>query len=272
MITLDDKYRLEDFGFIFEPGYDDALTPVFDRKTYTIPGRPGAIPFGTETKERPFAYPLIIMERFHMDMQDKFRNLISFFFDEYGEPRKIKMIRDYEPDKFYYIELAQQVIPERLSEDGKLVLQLVAFDPYSYSIVHSTENVHWGDDIPFMSDIPFLLGDSKTLVTSPTSIEIENYGSLVVRPKVVIFGNAEGFSLKINGEKFYVGNFTQSTVTIDAETYTAIRVRGTAQSNILYSLEGNLEKLELFPGVNTIEVTGVNMNVTVDLQFRAKYK
>lgn len=78
MITLDDKYRFEDFGFICEPGYDDSITPIFDRKTYSIPGVEGVIPFGTEVKEKPFSYPLMIMERFHIEMQRKFEMLTDF--------------------------------------------------------------------------------------------------------------------------------------------------------------------------------------------------
>ncbi|MFG6062201.1 phage tail domain-containing protein, partial [Salmonella enterica] len=264
MITLDDKYRLEDFGFICEPGYDDSITPVFDRKTYSIPGVEGVIPFGTEVKEKPFSYPLMIMERFHSDMQMKFEKFSSFFFDPYGKPRKIKMVRDYEPDRFYYVELAQQITPDRLPEDGKLVLQLVAYDPYGYSHIRSEEKIKWGSKIPFTTKIKFNHKASQYTVTGAQNLEVNNMGSLVVRPIVEIVGTATALTLTINGESFSFGDLNNETLLIDALTYTVIK----NGKNHLFNTVGNLEKLELFPGKNTARIGGTNLNINMQIKFR----
>ncbi|MEK4779825.1 phage tail domain-containing protein [Bacillus sp. FSL L8-0199] len=268
MITLDDKYRLEDFGFICEPGYEDSITPIFDRKTYSIPGVEGVIPFGTEVKEKPFSYPLMIMERFHTEMQSKFEKFTDFFFDKYGNPRKIKMVRDYDPGKFYYVELAQQITPDRLPEDGKFVLPLVAYDPRGYSIVKSTDKIKWGTRIPFSTQIPFNHKTSQYTVNEPQILSVYNNGSLVVRPVIEVVGSAKSATLTINGESFSFGDLNNETLFINAATYTVMK----NGKNHLFNTVGNLEKLDLFPGENTVRIGGTNLNLKITFDFRGKYK
>ncbi|TEA54636.1 phage tail family protein [Bacillus sp. BH2] len=268
MITLDDKYRFEDFGFDCVPGYDDSITPIFDRKTYSIPGREGVIPFRTEVKEKPFSYPLIIMERFHIEMQRKFEKFTDFFFDKYGNPRKVKMVRDYDPGKFYYVELAQQITPDRLPEDGKFVLPLVAYDPRAYSVLNSMDIITWGTRIPFATKITFEHQPSKFTVSGPQKLEVKNMGTLVVRPIIEIKGNANGLTLTLNGKGFSFGDLNNETLLIDAATYTVKK----NNQNYLFKMTGDIEKLELTPGNNDIQIGGSNLNVEVIFNFRGKYK
>ncbi|PEL63290.1 distal tail protein Dit [Bacillus wiedmannii] len=270
-LTIDGK-SLNQLGLALLPGFQHPAAPPVRDYTVSIPGRPGAYYFGSDIDPLEFNLPLIIKpQENRFELAAAIRKMVAVFVDHYGKPKEVKLIYDYEPDKYYLARYSGSIPIERYLRMGKFELPMVAYNPYAYSIIDAKDNVLWGDDIPFMSDIPFLLEDSKTLVTTPTSIEITNPGSLVVRPKIVIFGNAENFALTINGERYFVGNFTQSTVTIDAEYYTAVRVRGSTQSNLLFNLQGDLEKLRFFPGINTLQVAGDNMNVTVDLQFRAKY-
>ncbi|OFD61431.1 phage tail domain-containing protein [Bacillus mycoides] len=270
MITMDDKYRFEDFGFDCEPGYEDSITPVFDRKTYSIPGIEGVVPFGTEIKETHFSYPLKIMERFHIEMQLKFERFASFFFDEYGNPREIKMVRDYDPSKYYFVEVSQQLLPDRLPEDGSLVIPLIAYDPRAYSLVKSTDKITWGTRIPFTTKIPFSYrsGQSVYDVNVSQNLIVNNIGSLVVRPIVEIIGTATALTLTINGESFSFGDLNNEKLLIDTVTYTVVK----NGKNHLFSTVGNLEKLELFPGKNTARIGGTNMNVKIAFNFRGKYK
>ncbi|PFC85173.1 phage tail protein [Bacillus anthracis] len=271
MIVLD-GIPAEQLGMYVLKDYVDPSIPATRDSSVVIPGRHGEIDFGAYLGKREFNFPIVLIPQgSYYEALNKTDELKKILIDPYGRPRTFKLIVSDKPDRYYNARYSGTLPINDLIKNRFFTLPLTAFDPHAYSIVDSTQSIYWGDDIPFMSDIPFLLEDSKTLVTSPTSIEITNPGSLVVRPKMVIFGNAENFALTINGERFFVGNFTQSTITIDAEYYTAIRVRGASQSNILFNLQGDLEKLQLFPGLNTIQVAGDNMNVTVDLQLRAKY-
>src|SRR5699024_523333 len=104
MIILDGK-NISDFGFYVEPGYEDPITPVFEHKTLAIPGRAGLWDFGPEVKEKSFAFPLKMINRFHDDMQSAYNRLVAFLCDDFGKPREIKIIREYEPDKFIMAKL-----------------------------------------------------------------------------------------------------------------------------------------------------------------------
>lgn len=268
MITLDDKYRFEDFGFICVPGYDDSITPNFDRKTYSIPGVEGVIPFRTEVKEKSFSYPLMIMERFHIEMQRKFEKFTDFFFDQYGNPRQVKMVRDYDPSKFYYVELAQQITPDRLPEDGKFTLPLVAYDPRAYSVMKSNDKITWGSKIPFVTPITFGHKPSQYDVLGPTTLNVNNIGSLVVRPVMEIFGRAKSLTIRINGALFTFGDLTNGIVVIDAERYTVMK----NGQNYLYEMKGNIEALRMNPGENEVEIRGTDLAVQLTFDFRGKYK
>ncbi|MGM2787512.1 phage tail domain-containing protein [Bacillus cereus group sp. Bce018] len=267
MITLDDKYRIEDFGFDFQPGYDDPLTPSFSRKTYSIPGREGVIPFGTEMKEKEFSYPLMIMERFHIEMQRKFEKFTDFFFDKYGNPRKVKMVRDYAPGKFYYVELAQQITPDRLPEDGKFTLPLVAYDPRGYSIVKSTDKIKWSTRIPFSTQIPFNHKPSQYTVNEPQMVSVYNNGTLVVRPVVEVVGSAKSLTLTINGKNFSFGDLNNETLLIDAKYYTVKK----GGKNYLFNMTGNMEELEFVPGHNVLKINGNNLNLKITCSFQGRY-
>jgi hypothetical protein len=157
---------------------------------------------------------------------------------------------------------------ERLANFGLFSLPLKAHDPHAYSTSESTDDVVWGSDaVTFMSDILLGVGDSNYVITSPQSIKIENFGSLIVRPIVEISGSAENLAFTLNGERFLLGSFTNSSLLIDAERYSVVKDR----KNYLFQMQGNLEKLELKPGANTVGISGTNLNINISFKFRAKY-
>src|SRR5690625_2844520 len=99
MITIDHKYRLEDFGFKAYLDHEHQATPEIIRKTLEIPGRAGAWNFGSEIGQRPFIIPLRVADHDQINLQQKQDKFVAFLFDAYGEPRPFKISFDYEPDK-----------------------------------------------------------------------------------------------------------------------------------------------------------------------------
>jgi hypothetical protein len=180
------------------------------------------------------------------------------------------MVRDYDPGKFYYVELAQQITPDRLPEDGKFILPLVANDPRAYSIVKSTDKITWGTRIPFATKVPFSYksGQSVYDITASQNLIVNNIGTIVVRPVVEIIGVAKALTLTINGESFSFGDLNNEKLIIDAVTYTVMK----NGKNHLFNTVGNLEKLELFPGNNIVKIGGGNLNIKLVFNFRGKYK
>lgn len=266
MITMDDEYTFEDFGFMCEPGNNDPLTPSFNRKTLEIPGRIGVWDFGIEIREKPFAFPLRIMDRFWVNMQHKFNEFIAFWFDPYGQPREVKIVRDYEPDKFYMVKIAAQIIPERLPEEGAFMLHLVANNPNKQSIIQSDDIITWGDDIPFSSDIPFGGGAAtQYTVTSAQTLQIHNFGAMALRPTVEITGSADSLTLTANGKSFSFSSFSNAVITVDGERYTVIK-DGQDELNLMTGYF-----IDLLPGDNNVSVNGNALNVEINFVFRPKY-
>lgn len=265
MITMDDKYRFEDFGFECEPGNEDPLNPNMERKTLAIPGRPGVWDFGSEIREKLFSFPLRILERFHSDMQYKFNEFIAFWFDAFGQPREVKVVRDYEPDKFYLVKIVSQISPERLTEEGAFVLPLVANNPNKQFIAQSDE-ITWDSDIPIMSDITWLYGTNEIEIKQPQTIEVQNDGNLIVRPKILISGTADSLTLTLNGESFSFGQISQP-IEINCESY-MVFVNGIES---ISAMTGKLDKLFLTPGTNKIGIQGSGLNLKMTFQFYNQY-
>ncbi|MDZ5606354.1 phage tail family protein [Bacillus pseudomycoides] len=247
MITLDDKYRFEDFGFICEPGNEDPLTPVFDRKTYTIPGRPGVIPFGTEIKEKQFSFPLRIIERFYTEMQRKFRAFAAFFFDQYGQPRKVKMVLDYDSDKYYFVELAQQLLPERLPEDGTLVLSLVAYDSYAFSTADAYDPIEkqiYDTGLKYDSGLIYPNTPAFQWIYEVHYSGIENHSHLEVPLKIVVKGRCKNPKITnlATGKWVQINEtFTDADqLIIDAKAWTVVKNRTV---NLLTKYKGDFIRL-----------------------------
>lgn len=265
MIILDGR-NISEFGFEVEPGQEDPITPKFERKTIPIPGRSGLWDFGTEIREKSFAYPLKMYDRFHDNMQSAYNKLVAFLFDEYGQPRPIKLVREYEPDKFYTVKAVQQLIPDRLVEESDLILPLVADDPYKYSNIYADE-VTWGSTDVFFTNTTYTYGHTNdfvgsTKVTSPQTFNITNSG-LVVTPIIELDGTANNLTLSANGHSFSLPDFSNTKWIIDFERYVVFR---NGQDTMI-----EIRDFKLLKGTNAISVTGSNININLRVKFRDRF-
>ncbi|WP_426940669.1 distal tail protein Dit (plasmid) [Bacillus mycoides] len=266
-LTIDGK-RISELKLALLPGFQHPAAPPVRDYTVSIPGRPGAYYFGSDIDPMEFKLPLIIKpQENRFELAAAIRKMVAAFIDSYGKPKEVKLIYDYEPDKYYLARYSGSMPIERYISMGKFELPMIAYDPHAYSIVESTEDVLWGENIPFMSDILFGGSDSSYIVTGPQNLSIKNAGSKVSRPVIEISGSATSLTLTMNGESFSFGTFTNSSFVIDAERYAAIK----DGSNFLFQLKGDLEKLELKPGANVIRIGGSNLNINIAFKYRAKY-
>lgn len=265
MIILDGTH-ISELGFEAEPFYEDPITPFLEHKTVAIPGRVGFWDFGTESREKPFAFNLTLHNRFQDNIQSAYNKLVKLLFDEYGRAKTIKLVREYEPDKFYYVKVAEQLIPERLVDEGRLILRLIAFDPFKYSKNYADE-ITWGSkEITFESE--FLLGHTNDFgggsvhVTGPQSFNITVSG-IAVQPTIYIEGSANNLTLSANGHSFSLPNFTNEIWEIDVNHYVAFRNN---QETII-----DIREFFLLPGDNKIQIDGDNIDIELSVKFRDKY-
>ncbi|MDA2655846.1 phage tail family protein [Bacillus cereus] len=267
MIVLD-GIPAEQLGIHVLKDYVDPSIPATRDSGVVIPGRHGEIDFGAYLGNREFNIPIVLIpQSSYYEALSKTDELKKILLDPYGRPRTFKLVVGDRPDRYYNVRYSGSLPINDLLKNRFFTLPLIAHDPHAYSIVESTEDVLWGDDIPFMSDITFGIGADLYTVTNPQTLNIDNFGSQVVRPIVEISGSATSLTLTIQGESFSIGTFTNSTIVIDAEQYAAIK----NGQNFLFQLQGNLEKLEIMPGTNAINIGGSNLNINIAFKYRAKY-
>ncbi|PFI17457.1 distal tail protein Dit [Bacillus cereus] len=266
-LTIDGK-RISELKLALLPGFQHPAAPPIRDHAVSISGRPGAYYFGSEIDPMQFSLPLLVKpQENRFELSAAIRKMVTAFIDPYGKPKEVKLIYDYDPDKYYLARYSGSMPIERYLSMGKFELPMIAYDPHAYSILESTDEIRWDDPIPWMSDISISAGGNSYTITSPQKISLDNYGSLVVRPVISITGSAENLTFTFKGERFSLGTFTNTSFLIDAERYAAIK----NGQNFLFQLKGDLEKLELMPGANAIQIGGTNLNINITFKYRAKY-
>lgn len=264
MITIDGKYRLREFGLYIEEGHNHPAISNFENKTLAIPGMPGVWDFGTELREKPFILPIATTGIERAKMQQRLNALVAFLCDEYGKPRNVKLVFDYEPDKFYITKLSEQITPDMIKPFTRFELKFVAMDPYKYSNELS-EDVTWGSEtITF--EYSYLLGHEglggSVKVTGPQTIELDVEG-LAVQPVFEINGTANNLKISANGHSFTLPNFANTKWTIDFEKYLVYR---NGEETMI-----EIREFYLMPGRNKIVITGNNINIDMRIKFRDKF-
>ncbi|GAB2561165.1 distal tail protein Dit [Gracilibacillus alcaliphilus] len=265
MILLDDKYRPSNFGLVLEEGHSHPTTGKIVNKTTSIPGMPGRWNFGSEIQEKPFNLPFGTQGRDRNKLQQQLNDFVSFLFNEHGRPRLFKLVYDYEPDKYYMVQVSDQFDPERVRPFARFNLPLVANDPHKYLIVDSDE-ITWGStEVVFNStSIPFgHLGIGIQQITQPQTITFQGLG-LAVIPKITISGNARGLILRANDKSMSFPNFNNETWIIDGTDFTVKR-------NGVDVFLDNIDFLEFFKGENELQISGNNLNFSLSVKFKDKF-
>ena len=266
MIILDDIYTEKNFGLNALVGHSHPLNAEIDSKTVKIPGRPGVYDFGDEIGIKPFEISFDIIEKDKIEMQQKLYSFISFLQDDYGYPREFKLVYDYAPDRFYMVKVNGLVTPDRLMGVSKFTLPFVANDPYAYSVVYSDE-ITWGSEIlTFESN--YTLGHEGTAgnvhVTRNTTIDLTVSG-IAIKPLIEITGSASSLKLEVNGYSINFPKFIDTTWKIDCDNYTVLKNRENSFNDV------KLRDFILLPGLNTVNVTGTNIDIDINFRYRDKY-
>lgn len=262
MITLD-GHSLEYFGLIELRGHEHPMTPNIEQKTLAIPGRPGLWHYGTEIRDKSISIPIGFIEYDPIEKQRKLNAFVAFLLDAYGHTREVKLVFDYEPDKFYMVEVAEKIIPEHLVHATKFTLPFVAYFPYKKFIYPSNE-ITWDKDIPILSDLLMDTGLTNWSITSPQTFEVINNGSRAILFTFTLVGSGTDVSFAANGKTMTLGTFTSKTVEA-CENYT-VKVNGVDDLTI-----SNGVFLTLLPGRNTITVSGSNLNFAISEKLTYQY-
>lgn len=261
---MDDKYRISDFGLYVEEGHNHPATPNFQRKTMHIPGKAGEWDFGTEIRSKSLDIPLATQAWDRVKLQQSLNSFVAFLFDPFGKPREIKIVYDYEPDKFYMVKVSDSFSPERVRPFARFILPLVASKPYKYSNSFADE-VLWGSEtITF--EYNYLLGHESlggsVKITNPQTFDLSVEG-LAIQPMFEISGTANNLTISCSEYSFTLPNFTNTSWEIDFEKYLVYK---NGQETMI-----EIRDFYLIPGNNQVRITGSNINIDIRIKYRDKY-
>ncbi|WP_010054078.1 phage tail domain-containing protein [Carnobacterium maltaromaticum] len=136
MITLNDgetTKKLSDFGFRELTDHSNPAQPNFERKTVSIPGKSGVWEFDSQIGERSIAIPVKYLAISEKEFEKKINMFNSFCFDQHGKPKDLKLVFDYEFEKFHKVKIEQNFIPNRANILKAFDLMFVAADPFKFA-------------------------------------------------------------------------------------------------------------------------------------------
>lgn len=259
---MDDTFRFEDFGFFCELGNIDPITPSFQRRTATIPGKAGAWDFGVEIGEKPVSFPLKTVELIPTRMQQKFNQFVYFLLNEKGQPRDIKVVFDYDPNKYRMMKLAQQIIPERLMDEGIIELTLIASDPYAYmpnDTFDPIETYLYNTGLDYNTGLQYKNPKGFTWKSTRQITGVYNYLHYRTPLSLTIEGSviSPHITNRTTGQTLALPTLKNEKLEIDGKGYSLIR-------NRQYSLQGLFgDFIDLNGGPNDLLFHGGDPNAVV---------
>lgn len=266
MITLDGK-KLQEFGLEVLENHDHPLLPNTRDNFLEIPGMDGVHDMGSNREPIYLNIPLGIgPQKSYADLRYITNQFKRFILDPYGKPRLMKVIYEYDSNKYYMARYSGSLPIERLIDMGRFNLPLIAPKGHSESIVESHE-IHWDSEEVTMDHDYSLETVAVEDVTITSNQTLEAYvNGFAIRPKIIINGTGDNVTFQANGKSFSLKNFTNSLIEVDGETFNVYK-----DSVVSYSTKVGKDFLELLPGMNQITITGTNMNFNLSIRVRDQY-
>jgi predicted phage tail component-like protein len=266
--TIGDK-SFEELGLTILKNYQRPISPDTVDYTTRIPGQHGAWDFGADLSPREFWLPCILKKQTPAALQEAINTVSDHFYDATGRPKTLDLVFGDEPEKTYRVRIMGGISISRIIGIGQFTLPLVAFDPFSYLSIESSQ-ITWGSEIiTFYSDIS--LGtkteDTKTL-TAPGIYTASVNGTVNPRPIFDISGSADDLTVSFNGKSFSLPNFSNVDWVINSKNYTVTK----DGVDTLSSLTGDeISTFELLRGDNEIQIDGSNMDISFKVRFDDMY-
>lgn len=145
MITLVDgskKVRLEDFGFKALSSHSNQSSGDFDRKLQYIPGRYAPWDYGVQQKGKSMEIPCKSFFKDESELEKAINKFNAFVLDNDKSPKTLKMYYDYEPDKFYYVQLDGPFDPDRTTALKGISIPFFAGDSNKYASSKEYDPTH----------------------------------------------------------------------------------------------------------------------------------
>lgn len=147
------------------------ILPSTQDSVITVLGRNGAYDYGAKLNSRSLDLECAMITKDYIELQQKVSELASFLTDHDGKPKTMRLILDYQPDRYYNVRLSGSLPINRIFGLGRFTLPLVAFEPYAHAL---EEGIH--SEVITDGYYSFNV-ESKGTVVTPTVIELTNLGA-----------------------------------------------------------------------------------------------
>jgi len=164
---------------------DDGLPATRDR-TLEVPGRQGAVDFGSDLSARIFVLECVLVGATTPEtLAAAVRAVSAVLLDSDGRPVDCSLVFVKEPTRTYTVRYLGNLPIERLGgASGKITLPLTAFDPYAYGSTVTT---------------------SATVTADGQEVTVTNSGGYATPPRIRIrndgAGEITGFTLTFSALK-----------------------------------------------------------------------
>ena len=265
MITIDDKYRLEDFDMRALEVFEDPTTTPFRQNVVQVPRSNRTLLISEQSEPRPIQIVARFNKDTHLDIESALNKFADIFYDGDGKRKEIKISFDHWQGKFAYGYLADNLNARRVRQAGSLEINLICYDSNRYAGVKANE-VLWGSEmIDFTSH--YTLGHEGNItdidVNGSSDLQIPIYvDGLSIYPMIIIEGSSNALQIIANGQIISLPDFTNNKWIIEQFTSTK-----NGQEVFV-----NARKFKLNPGMNTVTLRGSNKNFEISLDYRDRYK
>jgi predicted phage tail component-like protein len=272
MLSIDGVHLENDLGLHLLAGSDETMMPETRQDTLTIPDRHGAIVFDSYLEPRRLFPQILIPSQATLnDVQGIVRKVSSLLVDEYGKPKDVKLIYDYEPEKYYIARLTGYISVDRIAKAGIFLIPMYAYDPFAYSISTAYDEIK-----------EYNSGDTYegvgTLYPNPVHIDLKfnkqsssvyNHSSIETPLNLKVRGYVK--SLKITN--LTTGQTLKIDTTVNKGDVLEINGSGAVIKlngiDIMKTKKGDY--ITLIPGRNDLSFTSVSPDGTIEYMWEHKF-
>lgn len=248
--------------------HENPLMAGMRERIVAIPNRPGAYDYGADLEPISFKLPLGFIRKNGTEIQQTVRDIKKLLIDGNGKPKTFKLIFGYESDKYYNVRFTGEIPIERiLGQVGTFNLSLICHEGHAWSTL-SNQDVFWGSEHIYFSNNTYTFGHSASapdITGNGGEFNVVVVGDNV-RPVITLVGVGNNVAVAWDGKLFSIGTIS-GTVIVDLHEYVVLR-NGTFA---LSTISGDWLSMHLTHGSTNINVTGSDLDLTINVEFHDRF-
>lgn len=245
------------------------LIPSIRTTTISIYGKSGIIDYdNNDYNTKQIIMRIAYVGKSYIELRERARDIAAWL----SIGKWSKLIINDEPDKYYLAKVVSEIDLNTLKRLGEADI-IFECQPFSYYLYDTAFDPTWDDmDITWeTADMPWSMVESYQFRNSG-SFTFDNIGTKTIDYKspqgskslIKINGTWNTINIRLNGKIIsYIKAGTGELIidNVEMEVY----LNG---ANKLINIDGDIDSfLPIIPGENTIEITGVGLNIAITIDF-----